>query len=325
MVLEGLRCGGIHLVSDKGHGKTRFLFSIADYIKNLDNSRVIAFDGSDSWLYGFSQIPTFNVNNEDITAKSQKYSIETEHFSLNNWELVKLALANHDDLLFRLKTRSPSKRGFFIRSVVNYLDEIQRTQIELSPTNTPLKQIAYFIEEAQDAFNNRSTLRSDSETFMCVFNEARNQKESFFTASQRLNDFSKTIRVKQSYLIGRINIEDVNVQIHRLEKLYSINLTETPLRTWYFKGKTLVSPQWTQDKKPFIINAQIRAEYSKPTNYSYKNVPASEKKSLFRKIIDALTTTTTQSQNDNKDPDESELDLTMTNGNDNDCMFPTES
>jgi hypothetical protein len=59
MVNEGLRCGGLHLVSDKGHGKTRLLFSIADYCRNLKNSRVFIFDGSDSWLYGFSQIPTF--------------------------------------------------------------------------------------------------------------------------------------------------------------------------------------------------------------------------------------------------------------------------
>jgi hypothetical protein len=177
MINEGLRCGGLHLVSDKGHGKTRLLFSIADYCRNLDNSRVLIFDGSDSWLYGFSQIPTFNINNEDITQRSNKYIIENKSYSLNNFEMVKLALSNHDDLLFRLKTRSPSRRGFFIRSVINYLDDIQRTQIELSPTNTPKKQIAYFIEEAQDAFNSRSTMRTESETFLTVFMKHATKKK----------------------------------------------------------------------------------------------------------------------------------------------------
>jgi hypothetical protein len=186
MVNDSLRCGGLHLVASKGHGKTRFLFSIADYIRSLENSRIIAFDGSLAWLYNFSQIPVFNICEADITAKDTKHTLEYEHFNLNNWGLVETALNSHDDLLFRLKTKKPSKRGFFIRTVINYLDDIQRQQIEDSETHEPLKQIAYFIEESQDCFNCRSTMRNDSEVFLTTFNEARNNKEAFFTASQRL-------------------------------------------------------------------------------------------------------------------------------------------
>jgi hypothetical protein len=318
MVNEGLRHGGIHLVSDKGHGKTRLLFSIADYCRTLENSRVIIFDGSDSWLYGFSQIPVFNVNNEDISANSQKYSFETEHYSLNNWNLVKLALDNHQDILFRLKTRSPSRRGFFIRSVVNHLDNIQREQIELSPTNQPKNQIAYFIEESQDAFNSRTTARTESETFLTVFNEARNQREAFFTASQRLSDFSKTIRTKQSYLIGRINMEDINPQIHRYEKLYNVNLAETPLRSWYFKGEMMVSPTWTQDKKPYIINQEIRKQYQQPTNY--KLIPATNKKpNLLKRIFNALTTQSNNDQTEQNIKEDSKGDFLMLD--DDELMF----
>lgn len=180
--------------------------------------------------------------------------------------------------------------------VINHLDAQQRQEIEESATNTPKNQLCYFIEEAQDAFNNRSTMRQDSEEFLSVFNEGRNNKESFFTASQRLSDFSKTIRTKQTYLIGKINMEDITPQIHRIEKLYNINLTETPLRTWYFKGETLVSPDWIQNKKPFIINAEIRKDYSKPT--FYKSVPASDKpKSLLKRILNSIFPAT-QSQPD---------------------------
>jgi hypothetical protein len=82
--------------------------------------------------------------------------------------------------------------------VINHLDAIQREQRETLSDNQPKKQIAYFIKESQDAFNCRLTMRTDAEEFLTVLNEARNQKEAFFTASQRLNDFSKTIRVKQS-------------------------------------------------------------------------------------------------------------------------------
>lgn len=45
----------------------------------------------------------------------------------------------------------------------------------------------FYQTKSQDAFNCRSTMRTDSETFfLTVFNEARNQKQAFFTASQIL-------------------------------------------------------------------------------------------------------------------------------------------
>ena len=238
MVNESLKSGGLHLCAGKSHGKSRLLFSIADYVRNLDNSRVIAFDGSLAWLYNFSQIPVFNVNEYDISTTSQKHTLELEHYSLNNWQLVKTALDNHQDLLFRLKTKKPSKRGFFIRQVVNYLDDIQRTEIELSETHEPKNQLGFFIEESQDCFNCRSTMRTESEEFLTTFNEARNQKEAFFTASQRLNDFSKTIRTKQTYALGKINPEDINPQLRRIEKLYNIDLTTLPLE----RGCLMVKP-----------------------------------------------------------------------------------
>lgn len=150
-------------------------------------------------------------------------------------------------------------------------------------------------------------MRTESETFSSVFNEGRNNKESFFTASQRLSDFSKTIRTKQTYLIGKINMEDITPQIRRIEKQYNLDLTETPLRTWYFSGKTLVSPQWKQNKKPFIINAEIRKEYNQPNQpINYKLIPASEpkNKSLFAKILNAIFPATQNTNNSNEDSED---------------------
>ncbi len=279
-------CLNLHVVASKGFGKSRLLFSIADHCRNLENSRVLIFDGSDAWLYGFSQIATFNINEQDISASIQRNSLETEHYRFNNWQLVLNALNSHDDLLFRLKTKKPSKRGFAIRSIIDHLDNIQRQQAE---ANKELKQICYFIEEAQDCFNTRSTMRTDSETFLTVFNEARNFKQSFFTASQRLNDFSKTIRTKQNYCIGRINVEDVNPQIRRIEKLYNLNLTTLKHRTWLYEGSLFVSPDFKQNKKPFIINAEIRKEYNSQSQpIKYKFIPASDpkpKRSLLQRIF----------------------------------------
>ncbi len=302
MVNEGLRCGGLHLVSSKGHGKSFLMFAIADYVRSLPDSRVIIFDGSEAFLYKYSQIPVFNVNECDISTTSQKHTLEFEHYSLNNWQLVKTALENHQDILFRLKSRKPSKRGYFIRTVINHLDEIQRQQREINETHEPNKSISYFLDEAQDAFCTRSTMRTEAETFLCVFNEARNNRESIFSSSQRLNDFSKTIRTKQTYIIGKIAIEDVNPQLRRLEKQYNINLTEMSLRNWFFNGSVFVSPEFKQNKKPFIINAEVRKTYSTPAHY--KMVPPSDKpKSLLKRIINALTNNSQNASNDQQSED----------------------
>jgi hypothetical protein len=198
-------------------------------LQSLPDCRVLIFDGSEAWLYGYSKIPVFEIHEYDIITTHTKSIDEIEKYAFNNWQLVKLALDNHQDLLFRLKTRKPSKRGFAVRTIINYLDEQQRSQRETAPNNQPKLNIAYILEEAQDIFNIRSTQRSDSEEFLSVFNEGRNNKEAFFTASQRLNDFSKTIRTKQNYVLGNISIEDKTPALKQLEKLYSVNLSKLAL------------------------------------------------------------------------------------------------
>lgn len=97
--------------------------------------RTIAFDGSETWLSSFSQIPVFNVGEHDFLNKERSKTEDLEKYSLEKWNLVKLALDSRKDILFRLKTRKPSKRGFFVRTVVNYLDELQR-QEKAEHTNT---------------------------------------------------------------------------------------------------------------------------------------------------------------------------------------------
>ena len=259
VIEHGLRRGGVHLVSTKGHGKTRLLFGMARELRQ--KSRVLIFDGSLAWLYGFDQIPTMTIKERDIIGKKIKSIDEIERYQIKNWELVKFALHNHKDILFRLKTRKPSKRGFFVRQVVNYLDAIQRQSREKTEDNEASGYIAYFIEEAQDCFNSRSTTRLEAEEFLSVFNESRNQKEAFYTASQRLTDFSKTIRTKQTYCIGAIPEEDKSPSIRRLEKKYNVDYSRTEPRNWNFEGKTFESPNWKQSGKPYQINKKIKLDY----------------------------------------------------------------
>jgi hypothetical protein len=260
LVRSGLRNGGIHVCASKNHGKTRLLFSMAKELQN-GKARVLIFDGSETWLYAYDKIPVFTVQDRDIALiEDIRTTEEIERYQIKNWNLVKFALNNYSDILFRLKTRKPSKRGFFVRTVINYLDQQQRTERESNPDHEPRRYFAYFIEEAQDCFNSRSTTRLEAEEFLTVFNEARNQKEAFFTASQRLTDFSKTIRTKQIYCLGKLNSEDVN-PVRRIEKQHKIDFSKMEPRLWFMEGETFESPDWKQQGKPHQINKEVKKKY----------------------------------------------------------------
>jgi len=254
--------GGIGFMAMKGFGKTRTLFSIANYLQQQPKIRVLIFDPSDAWLYSYSKIPVFNIADNDITIKEQKTSMDMEQFSFNTWKLTELALRSNKDLLIRLKSKSPSKRGFAIRTIINYLDDLQRSEKERSPTHENKFSIAYIIEEFSDCMNNRLTARLEAETFLSLFNEARNFSEAFFTCQQYECDSAKTLRVKQISALGKLS-ESQKMPYHRkLERLYNLNLSDMKPRTWLIEGKKITVPNWSQVGKPFIINRTLRAQYS---------------------------------------------------------------
>jgi hypothetical protein len=251
-----------------------------------EKAKVYIFDGSETWSYGFDKIPTFTIEDRSIRLLGNNATIdEIERYQIDNWHLIELALNRYHSLLFRLKTRKPSKRGFFVRQVVNYLDTLQREARQTTEDNEAKNYIAYFIEEAQDCFNSRSTTRLESEEFLSVFNGGRNQKESFFTASQRLTDFSKTIRTKQIYCIGRVSEEDKGYGLRRIEKFYNLDFSRTPQRSWFVEGlnKSFLSPEWSQRGKPFQINNELRRIWNTSTSPQKP-----QKEGLLTKIVKAL-------------------------------------
>lgn len=276
-IFESLKCGGSHVVASKSHGKSRLLFSVFERLQKESNVRCIAFDGSETWLYCASKVEAFSIGEHDILAVDRTTTDEIERYTLRNWQLVKTALDTHKDILFRLKTRKPSKRGFFVRTIVNYLDALQREEKQRNPNHENSKVIAYFIEEAQDCFSSKSSASRELEEFLTVFNEGRNQKEAFFTASQRLTDFSKTIRSKQQYCIGKIASEDITPSLKRLEKKHSVSFENMPQKTCFFNGSIFVSPEFKQNGKPFIINKAIKEKW-------LKSLPKEKTLSLKEKI-----------------------------------------
>ncbi|MGD0644384.1 MAG: hypothetical protein ABSA75_05715 [Candidatus Bathyarchaeia archaeon] len=140
-IAQGLRSGGVHIVASKSHGKSRLMFAIFAELQQQENVRAIAFDGSETWLYSASKVETFTVQERDIVSQDVKSTDEFEKYALKNWNLIELALKTHKDLLFRLKTRKPSKRGYFVRTVVNYLDALQRAEKAESANHENTKAI----------------------------------------------------------------------------------------------------------------------------------------------------------------------------------------
>jgi hypothetical protein len=257
-IAQSLKSGGSHIVANKSHGKTRLMFAIAERLQKDPNIRNIVFDGSETWIYSASKIPVLTIGDHMILRANRSTTEEIEKYQLQSENLVKLALKKNKDLLFRLKSRSPSKRGFLIRYVVNYLDALQREEKSRNSRHEIKQAIAFYIEEAQDAFNNRATASNEAEEFLCVFNEARNQHESFFTASQRLNDFSKTIRSKQKLCIGSLSMEDLTPSLRRLEKEFKLDFSNMKAKKWFYEGLTFESPIFRQHGKPYQINKQLK-------------------------------------------------------------------
>jgi hypothetical protein len=274
MILEGLKFGGLHITAYKSHGKTRLLFSIAEALQKQEDIKTIIFDSSLTWLFSASRIEVFNIGEHDILKADRKSTEDLEKYQLNNWLQIKYALDTRKDILFNFSVRSPSRRGFFIRTVVNYCDSLQRTEKLNSPEHTNKNAIVFIIEEAQNAINNRLTASSESEIFLSVFNEARNQREAFFTASQRLNDFSKTIRTKQLQVVGKLNAEDITPALKKLK----IDFANMKPKNWYFEGLVFESPEFKQQGKPYLINSRIKTEWLN----SLPKTP--KKKSLKEKI-----------------------------------------
>jgi len=175
-------------------------------------------------------------------------------------------------------------------------------------------------------------MRTDSEEFLTVFNEARNNKEAFFTCSQRLNDFSKTIRTKQNYALGKINSKDITPSLRRLEKQHKIDFANMALRTYLINGQIIKSPDFRQNGKPYIINRILREEYFKPTEPIKDAWQPKKHKTIWQFIEGLIFQADTQTdpdprpsedqQTEDNSKEDSQADGLFTD--DKDIMFPEE-
>jgi len=93
----------------------------------------------------------------------------------------------------------------------------------------------------------------------------------------------------------------------RLEKLYNVNLSKLPQRTWLFEGELFQSPEFKQEGKPYIINRTLRAKY----NHIEQPTQAQKWKSYnpLKKIVLLLGAVLTASTANTKEKDDSEREM----------------
>jgi hypothetical protein len=202
---------------------------------------------------------------------------------LRNWELLKLSIETYPRLLIRLKLRNPQKRAFVVRQIALYIDDLQREEKEQTATHENSTAYIMVLEEAQGIFTVNSQNRTESEEFLGMFNEARNQKIAFVTASQRLTDFSRTIRSKQQLVLGKLSPEDLTPFLRKIEKKFNLVFANMTARKWFFENSVITAPDFRQNGKPFIINSEIRQKWLD------MQPKTPEKKTLAQKILDWLT------------------------------------
>jgi hypothetical protein len=215
------------------------------------------------------------------------------------------------------------------------LDDLQRQEKEQSPTHENKFKIAYTIDEFSSVFSNRSTLRTDAEVFMSTFAECRNFGESFWFSLLRDSDGAKTLRVKALNAYGKIPECDKTPYHRRLEKQYDVNLSNMEPRTWLIEGKTIVSPEFKQQGKPYIINAKIREKWfrlmpkQEPKKQSISSAIGSFLKGIFvipsllEDQMNALENSGTKNSDEELKEDQSEYDPIFTLP-ENDSLLPPE-
>jgi hypothetical protein len=293
---ESLRIGAF-IVANKSHGKTKLMQVLASKLIEQPNTRTLIFDGSLAWVYSFSTLPYFTIKERDLLETNRRNANTIEKFEFQNWNLIKLALETYPNILFKIDTRQPNRRGFIIRTIINHCDQLQRTEKENSATHENTKAFAFLIEESQNVFSSfgNSTASQECGSFMTAFSEGRNNKLGFVFSAQRRNDFSKTLRSKCLTCLGALNMEDVTPELRRLEKLHGIDFSEMKAKTWLYNDELFTSPTFSQKGKPFEINAEIKKLW-------LDSLP--KPKSLKQKILTWLLTPRNQNQKANLDDSE---------------------
>ena len=220
IVKDILDYGDMLLISEKGHGKTEALKTLASRFRAQPNTRVIVFEDFPKWINEYEPIPFMRIRDKDVietehTIDVENYFLRHERsFTVKRGSAIKEALNENKDLIFLMQTESIEKTAFFIYSVVRYF--YRKHYLRAYKGYSKFERVVFIVEESQNCFDSSIISKKIFNKLRKIFSVARNLGLHFILASQRMQDLNTKIRARTRLMLGRISLDDYELKIRRL-------------------------------------------------------------------------------------------------------------
>lgn len=274
LVQDVLETGDLLLVSEKSHGKTEALKTLASEFRKQPNTRVVVFEDFPKWCHEFEAIPFMRIREKDVKETQHLIDLENDFFlrhersySVLRGKELKKALEENKDIIFLMQFESIEKSAFFIYSVVKYF--YRRAYLRLYKGYKKHEKIAFFVEESQNCFDSSVISKKIFNRLRKIFSVSRNLFLHFIMATQRMQDLNTKIRARTRLMLGRVSIDDYELKINRIlrHSQYRKEILDFEKGTWLYvatdtKIKLPMLPK--QQIKPYEINKPLKPRKEEP-------------------------------------------------------------
>ena len=262
LVQDVLGFGDLLLVSEKSHGKTESLKTLASEFRR-QGCRVIIFEDFPKWINEFESIPFTRIRDKDIVETSHTVDIEDvflrheRSYTVLRGNEIREALERHKDMIFLLQTESIEKSAFLIYSIVRYF--YRRAYLRAYKGYKKFEKVVFIVEESQNVFDSSTISKKIFNKLRKLFSTARNLGLHFVMATQRMQDLNTKIRGRTRLMLGRVSLDDYQLKIYRLLRfsMYRKEILDFKQGEWLFVAtdSKIKFPLLSQQKhKPFEIN-----------------------------------------------------------------------
>ena len=264
-----LRHGDLFLVSEKSHGKTEALKTLASTFRSMENTRVIVFEDFPKWVNEFESVPYMLIRDRDV--------LETQHvvdladiflrhdksFSVVRGSEIKQALEDHKDIIFLMQIEDIDRQAFFIYSVVKHF--YRKQYLRAYKGYKKFERVVFLVEESQNVFDSSTISKKMFNRLRKIFSVARNLGLHFVLASQRMQDLNTRIRSRTRLMLGRVSTDDYELKIRRLlrHSKFKKEILDFNQGEWLsvasdtkIKFPLLPEPQY----KPYEVNRVVRPQ-----------------------------------------------------------------
>ena len=281
LVQDVLATGDLLLISEKSHGKTEALKTLASEFRKQPNTRVIIFEDFPKWIHEFECIPFMRIRERDVKETQHLIDLENDFFlrhersySVLRGKELKEALESKKDIIFLMQFESIEKSAFFIYSVVKYF--YRRAYLRLYKGYKKHEKVMFFVEESQNCFDSSVISKKIFNRLRKIFSVSRNLFLHFIMATQRMQDLNTKIRARTRLMLGRVSIDDYELKINRIlrHSQYRKEILD------FEKGNWLYVATDTKIKLPMLPKQQIKPyEINKPLKP--RKEPQAKKKWVF--------------------------------------------